>query len=105
MTVLLYAALTALGAVLLLGPLAIPALRRLKFGQSIREEGPKRHYAKSGTPTMGGLLILAAITLSCAFFARGYEVYLALFVTLGHGVIGFLDDFIKVVMKLSLIHI
>lgn len=102
MTVLLYAALTALGAVLLLGPLAIPALRRLKFGQSIREEGPKRHYAKSGTPTMGGLLILAAIVLSCAFFARGYEVYLALFVTLGHGVIGFLDDFIKVVMKRSL---
>lgn len=102
MTVLLYAALTALGAVLLLGPLAIPALKRLKFGQSIREVGPKRHYAKSGTPTMGGLLILAAISLSCAFFARGYEVYLALFVTLGHGVIGFLDDFIKVVMKRSL---
>lgn len=102
MTELLYAALTALGTVLLLGPLAIPALRRLKFGQSIREEGPKRHYAKSGTPTMGGLLILAAVAFSCAFFARGYEVYLALFVTFGHGVIGFLDDFIKVVMKRSL---
>lgn len=103
MSVLFYAAVTAFVITIVAGPLVIPLLRRLKFGQSIREEGPKSHYAKSGTPTMGGILIIAALTISACIFAGGHiEVWLAMFVTLGHGIIGFLDDFIKVVLKRNL---
>ncbi|MDR3590084.1 MAG: phospho-N-acetylmuramoyl-pentapeptide-transferase [Negativicutes bacterium] len=100
---LFYAAGLAFVIALALGPVLIPTLRRLKFGQSIREEGPQRHYAKAGTPTMGGVLILAALTVPSLLFAgEDPRVWLALFVTLGHGVIGFLDDFIKVVLKRNL---
>ena len=100
---LLYAAAMAFAIAILAGPLVIPMLKRLKFGQSIREEGPERHYAKAGTPTMGGVLLLVALTIPCLLFAgNNPEVLLALFVTLGHGLIGFLDDFIKVVLKRSL---
>ena len=97
------AAVVSALVVLLTGPFVIPELHRLKFGQSIREEGPKSHQAKSGTPTMGGLMILAALTAG-AIVAEGLEpsVLLALFVTLGHGVIGFIDDYIKVVKKRNL---
>lgn len=89
--------------VLISGPFLIPELHKLKFGQSIREEGPKSHQAKSGTPTMGGLMLIAAITLA-SLIACGNDarVALALFVTLGHGAIGFLDDYIKVVKKRNL---
>lgn len=98
-----FAAAIALIIALAAGPLVIPILRRLKFGQSIRQEGPKRHYAKSGTPTMGGVIILTALTVSALFFAgASEEILLCLFITLGHGLIGFLDDFIKVVLKRSL---
>ncbi len=100
---LISALLVALAVSLALGPIAIPMLRRLKFGQSIREEGPKSHQAKSGTPTMGGIMILIAITVASLIFVGGSrEVWLALFITLGHGVIGFVDDFIKVVLKRNL---
>jgi len=100
---LFYAAAMALVIALALGPMLIPVLRRMKFGQSIRKEGPERHYAKAGTPTMGGLLILVALTIPALVFAgRDPRVLLALFVTLGHGAIGFLDDFIKVVLKRNL---
>jgi phospho-N-acetylmuramoyl-pentapeptide-transferase len=100
---LLYAAGLAFIIALVLGPVLIPVLRRLKFGQSIREEGPQRHLAKAGTPTMGGILILAALAIPAILFAgKNPEVWLALFVTLGHGLIGFLDDFIKVVLKRNL---
>ena len=100
---LLYPAATAFLIALALGPVVIPALRRLKFGQSIREEGPQRHLAKAGTPTMGGVLILVALTIPAVIFAgKSAEVWLALFVTLGHGLIGFLDDYIKVVLKRNL---
>lgn len=103
MAVLFYAAMMAFVVTIICGPLIIPVLRRMKFGQSIRREGPRSHYAKSGTPTMGGLLILLAISVPVCFFAGGsIEVWCALFVTLGHGLIGFLDDFIKVVLKRSL---
>ncbi len=98
-----YAAGTAFLVALLAGPMIIPVLRRLKFGQSIRQEGPERHYAKAGTPTMGGIIILLALIIPTLIFGgRSPEVWLALFVTLGHGLIGFLDDFIKVVLKRSL---
>jgi phospho-N-acetylmuramoyl-pentapeptide-transferase len=100
---LLYAAVMAFAIAILAGPVVIPMLRRMKFGQSIREEGPERHYAKAGTPTMGGVLILLALVVpSLIFSGNNPEVLLALFVTLGHGLIGFLDDFIKVVLKRSL---
>jgi phospho-N-acetylmuramoyl-pentapeptide-transferase len=100
---LLYAAGLAFIIALLVGPVVIPILRRLKFGQSIRQEGPERHLAKAGTPTMGGVIILTALLVPVLFFVgNDAEVLLALFVTFGHGVIGFIDDFIKVVLKRSL---
>ena len=85
------------------GPLLIPELHKLKFGQSIREEGPKSHQAKSGTPTMGGIMIILAIVIATVAAAPlTPAVLLALFITLGHFVLGFLDDYIKVVKKRNL---
>lgn len=87
----------------LLGPLAIPALRRLKFGQSIRSDGPARHLQKAGTPTMGGIMFLAGTAAGGFLLARGMtDGIVVLLVTLGYGFIGFLDDYIKVVLKRSL---
>jgi phospho-N-acetylmuramoyl-pentapeptide-transferase len=91
----------------LLSPVFIPFLRRLKFGQSIREEGPKSHQKKTGTPTMGGIMILLSITVTTLvmtgkFSQPSVETYLLLLVTLGFGLLGFMDDFIKVVMKRNL---
>lgn len=86
-----------------LGPVVIPVLRKLKVGQSIREEGPKSHFKKSGTPTMGGIIIVLAVIIS--LFTSGYysqEVWAGLFFTVGFGFIGFLDDYIKVVLKRNL---
>ena len=91
----------------ILSPIIIPFLRRLKFGQSIRDEGPKSHQKKSGTPTMGGVMILLAIMISTLiivykFLSFSPELWLLLFVTVGYGLLGFLDDFIKVAMKRNL---
>jgi len=103
MLVLLYAALIAAAVVLISGPIFIPILHKMKFGQSIREEGPKSHQAKSGTPTMGGLVIILAVFLSTCLSAKlTLEVGLALFIMLGHFLIGFVDDYIKVVLKRNL---
>ncbi len=100
---LLIAVLIAAGFVLITGPFFIPELHKLKFGQSIREEGPKSHQAKSGTPTMGGIMIILGITLAtCIAVPLTTETLLALFVMLGHFVLGFWDDYIKVVMKRNL---
>lgn len=99
----LIAAVVAAGFVLVTGPFFIPVLHRLKFGQSIREEGPKSHQAKSGTPTMGGIMIILGITLGTVAAAPlSTEILLALFIMLGHFVLGFLDDYIKVVKKRNL---
>lgn len=84
-------------------PILIPFLRKLKFGQTEREEGPQSHLKKNGTPTMGGLVILASILLtSLIYIGRFTEILPVLFMTLGFGLIGFLDDYIKVVKKRSL---
>ena len=100
---MIYAALTAALLVVAGGPFFLPLLRRLKFGQSIRQEGPQSHLAKAGTPTMGGVMILTALTAAALVFApHGPALYLTIFVTLGHGALGFADDFIKVVKKRSL---
>lgn len=91
----------------LLAPLAIPYLRRMKFGQSIREEGPESHQKKAGTPTMGGLIFLLSIlitTLAIAYLTNSLttQTVVLLLVLIGFGALGFLDDFIKVVMKRNL---
>ncbi|NLK51664.1 MAG: phospho-N-acetylmuramoyl-pentapeptide-transferase [Syntrophomonadaceae bacterium] len=91
---------TSLVICLVLGPVLIPLLRRLKFGQWVRDDGPQRHLAKAGTPTMGGLIFLIGILVAVLVWApRNTELFTALAVTLGFGLIGFLDDFIKVVMR------
>lgn len=86
-----------------MGPFMIPFLTRLKVGQSIREEGPQRHLAKAGTPTMGGILIITAVMVASFLFAgKSERVLTAVLVMLAFGGIGFWDDYIKVVLKRSL---
>ncbi len=83
-------------------PALIPVLRRLKFGQTEREDGPQSHLNKTGTPTMGGLAILAAILVPALFYLRSCpEIIPVLIMTIGFGVIGFIDDYIKVAKKQS----
>jgi len=86
-----------------LGPFVIPFLRKLKVGQTVRDEGPQSHIKKNGTPTMGGILILSAVVLTSIFYIKDYpNIIPVLFLTLGFGLIGFLDDYIKVVLKRSM---
>ena len=86
----------------LLGPVVIPFLRRLKMGQTEREEGVKSHLKKAGTPTMGGVIILASVIVTSLFYLKDYpRIIPVLFLTVGFGLIGFLDDYLKVVMKRS----
>lgn len=86
----------------LLGPVVIPFLRRLKMGQTEREEGVKSHLKKAGTPTMGGVMILASIVITSLLYVKDYpKIIPVLFLTVGFGLIGFLDDYLKVVMKRS----
>ncbi|ETT74296.1 phospho-N-acetylmuramoyl-pentapeptide-transferase [Paenibacillus sp. FSL R7-277] len=84
-------------------PLIIPLLRRLKLGQQVRDDGPQTHLKKAGTPTMGGVIIMVAFTLSfLKFSVINSDFYVLLAATLGYGLIGFLDDYIKIVFKRSL---
>jgi phospho-N-acetylmuramoyl-pentapeptide-transferase len=88
---------------MLVSPLFIPFLKRLKFGQQIRTDGPQSHLKKTGTPTMGGIIILLAIALATLkFIDKDSELIVLLVATLGFGLIGFLDDYIKIVFKRSL---
>jgi len=98
------ATLTALLVSLLLGPTMIRKLRLIQIGQEIRAEGPSSHQSKRGTPTMGGVLILIAILLPTLLWSdlRKVYVWLAIVSTLAFGVIGFLDDYLKVVRKRNL---
>jgi phospho-N-acetylmuramoyl-pentapeptide-transferase len=97
------AVITALLVSFLLGPWIIRRLRLLKFGQQVRDDGPQTHLTKQGTPTMGGLLIIAAITLSVLLWSdlTNRYVWVVLFATLAFGGIGFWDDYLKVVKKRS----
>ena len=86
----------------LMGPVVIPFLRKLKMGRTEREEGVKSHLKKAGTPTMGGIIILVSVAVTSVLYIKDYpKIIPILFVTLGFGLIGFLDDYLKVVMKRS----
>lgn len=95
--------LTALLVALLLGPLVIRRLASYKVGQVVRDDGPKSHLSKAGTPTMGGLLILLSITIAIILWGGLSDRYLwlTLIVTLGFGIIGGIDDYRKLVLKSS----
>ncbi len=95
------------------GKLLIPVLRRLKFGQEIREEGPKWHAKKTGTPTMGGLIFIASVVIMCAIcytigvvsgvdVPAGAEITMLIVISVVYGIIGFIDDYIKVILKRNL---
>ena len=87
----------------LLGPVVIPFLRRLKVGQTVRDEGPQAHLKKNGTPTMGGILIMIAVVVTSLLYVKDFpKIIPILFLTLGFGLIGFVDDYIKVVLKRSM---
>ena len=86
-----------------LGPVVIPFLRNLKCGQTVREDGPSTHLGKTGTPTMGGILILFSVVATTLLFMEEYPgTAPILFLTAGFGLIGFLDDYIKVVCMRSM---
>lgn len=85
------------------GPVMIPFLKRLKIGQTVRDDGPASHLKKTGTPTMGGLLILLSVVVTCLPFVGAYpRAAPVLFLTASFGIIGFLDDYIKVVCRRSM---
>lgn len=93
----------SLGTCLIIGPVLIPALRRLKFGQSVRSDGPQSHLQKQGTPTMGGVMFFFSMILGTVFLAGSSSVtWFMLVCALGFGFIGFIDDYIKIVKKRSL---
>lgn len=84
-------------------PIAIPFLKRLKIGQTERDLGPQSHLKKSGTPTMGGIVILFAMTVTSVIYIKDYpKIVPVLFLTLGFGLVGLIDDYIKVVLHRSL---
>ena len=94
--------LIAFGLSVIMGPVIIPILRKLKMGQTERVDGVQSHLKKAGTPTMGGVIILLSVVITSVFYIKDYpKIIPILFVTLGFGLIGFLDDYLKVVMKRS----
>src|SRR5437660_12281156 len=99
-----FASLTALFTALIVGPLVINRLREFQIGQYIREEGPKAHQKKSGTPTMGGLLIVIAMVVPTLLWAdlSNLFVWIAVLATCAFAAIGFTDDYLKVVHRRNL---
>jgi len=97
------AALTALLVGFLCGPVTIRWLKKMQVGQTVRDDGPKSHLSKAGTPTMGGVLMLLAITVSCLLWAdlRQPSLWVVLLVMLSFGVVGWIDDYRKLVLKNS----
>lgn len=98
MSRIIYFILIAFFIALILGPIFIPILKRLKFGQNIRGEGPKSHQKKSGTPTMGGVIFILATAITLLVFERSYnsEAMLTLIAFIAFGFVGFLDDYLKI---------
>lgn len=101
---IIYSVMVAFFISLLLGPLLIPLLHKMKFGQSIRQDGPQSHLKKAGTPTMGGFIFIfsAVITLSIVIRKPSDEVMIALYAFIAFGAIGLIDDFLKIVRKKNL---
>jgi phospho-N-acetylmuramoyl-pentapeptide-transferase len=104
MRITIYSAVVSFIMVLLLGPIVIPALKRFKFGQNIREEGPKSHIKKSGTPVMGGIMFIVAIVITSLVITPKVTgiLMVAIITTIGYGFIGFLDDTLKIKRKKNL---
>ena len=98
----IYAALVSFAAAFILCPLAIPFLTKLRFGQYVRDDGPQAHLKKAGVPTMGGIVILLGFAVSSLIFSDGGEMPAVLITTALFGLVGFADDYIKVVKKRSL---
>lgn len=99
----IYAIMISFVLGVILCPIIIPILHKMKYGQTEREDGPESHLKKQGTPTMGGIVILAAFVLASFFFLKdNYDGLAVVLVTVGYGIIGFIDDYIKVVKKRSL---
>lgn len=88
--------------VLCLGPIAIPLLRRFKFGQAIRAEGPTRHLEKQGTPTMGGVMLILAIVFTAWRFSSSPTTWILILALVGYGAIGLLDDSLKILRRKNL---
>lgn len=99
----IFGALTALALSLFIGPWMIAYLKKMQIGQSVRTDGPQSHFSKSGTPTMGGALILSSITVSTLLWADlgNRYIWVVVFVTLAFGAVGWVDDYRKVVEKNS----
>ncbi len=97
----IYAAITALGLSFVLGPYLIARLKTFNLGEVVRKDGPPNHFSKEGTPTMGGAIILLVVVLSVLLWGNlsNSYIWVLTFVTVGMGIIGFIDDYIKVVMK------
>lgn len=103
MNALIFPVLISFTAVLALGPAVIPMLQKLKFGQVVRDDGPESHLKKTGTPTMGGVLIIAAVFASILIMVRYYDPYttVAIIAVLGFGLVGAADDYLKITKKNS----
>ena len=94
--------LISFGISAILGPVVIPFLKKLKIGQTERVEGVQSHLKKAGTPTMGGVMFLVSTVITALFYVKDYpKIIPVLFLTLGFGLIGFLDDYLKVVLRRS----
>ena len=94
--------LISFGISAILGPVVIPFLKKLKMGQTERVEGVQSHLKKTGTPTMGGVMFLVSTVITALFYVKDYpKIIPVLFLTLGFGLIGFLDDYLKVVLRRS----
>jgi phospho-N-acetylmuramoyl-pentapeptide-transferase len=104
MQITIYSTIVAFLITLLLGPVVIPALKRFKFGQSIREEGPQSHLKKAGTPTMGGVMFIISLAITTVVVAPKITgaLLVALITTVGYGIIGLLDDGLKIIRKKNL---
>ena len=100
---IIYAAVTAFLIAFAMAPWVIRKLQEIKLGQQIRDDGPKRHLVKSGTPTMGGILIIFAVILSTLLWAdmTNRYVWLVVIATVGFGAVGFIDDYLKFIKRQS----
>lgn len=101
MSLIIYSVLIAFLLSIILGPLVIPMLHKLKFGQNIREEGPKSHLKKAGTPTMGGIIFMVSTIITMLIIVRhtSDEAMIALYCFIAFGLIGLIDDLLKITRK------